>query len=159
MKIAVYPGSFDPPTNGHTEIIYRSSKIFDKLIIAVTRNFSKKSTFSVEERKEMLEKCTDSLRNVEVDSFSGLLVDYAQKKKASVIIRGLRAVSDFEYEVQLALMNRRMSKKIETIFFIPDENYTFLSSSLVKEIAELGGKINELVPAVIANKVMSKYRK
>ncbi|MBU0951801.1 MAG: pantetheine-phosphate adenylyltransferase [Elusimicrobia bacterium] len=159
MKIAVYPGSFDPPTNGHTEIIFRSSKIFDKVVIAVTDNTNKKSTFTVEERKLMLVQSIKKLKNVEVDIFSGLLVEYVKKKKATVIIRGLRAISDFEYEVQLALMNRRLSKKIETIFFIPDESYTFLSSSLVKEIAGLGGKIDNLVPTNVAKKIKEKFSK
>ncbi|OGS19285.1 MAG: pantetheine-phosphate adenylyltransferase [Elusimicrobia bacterium RIFOXYA2_FULL_40_6] len=159
MKIAVYPGSFDPPTNGHTEIIFRSSKIFDKVIIAVTNNTNKEATFTCEERKSMLAKSVKKLKNVEVDVFAGLLVDYVKSKKASVIIRGLRAISDFEYEVQLALMNRRLSKKIETIFFIPDESYTFLSSSLVKEIAGLGGKIDNLVPSNVAKKIKEKFRK
>ncbi|OGS22622.1 MAG: pantetheine-phosphate adenylyltransferase [Elusimicrobia bacterium RIFOXYA2_FULL_39_19] len=159
MKIAVYPGSFDPPTNGHTEIVFRSSKIFSKIIISITDNHNKKPTFTVEERKKMLEESIKHLPNVKVDIFSGLLVDYVKSKKASIVIRGLRAVSDFEYEFQLALMNRKFSKDIETVFFIPDEKYTYLSSSLIREIASLGGNVEDMVPKPVFKKIKEKYPK
>ncbi|MDI6641503.1 MAG: pantetheine-phosphate adenylyltransferase [Elusimicrobiota bacterium] len=157
MKIAVYPGSFDPPTNGHIDIVCRASKLFDRVIIAITDNPSKPSTFSINERKEMLSESTKEFNNVQIDTFGGLLVDYLEKIQADIIIRGLRAVSDFEYEFQLALMNRRLKSKIETVFLIPDESYTYLSSSIVKEIAGLGGKIKGLVPEIVAKKLKEKY--
>ena len=153
MRIAVYPGSFDPPTNGHIDIISRASKLFDKVIIAITDNPEKKSTFSIDERKEMLSESTKEFNNVQIDTFNGLLVDYLEKIHADIIIRGLRAVSDFEYEFQFALMNRRLKSKIETVFLIPDESYTYLSSSIVKEIAALGGDIKSLVPEAVAKKL------
>jgi len=146
--IAVYPGSFDPPTLGHVDIIARSSRIFPRVIVAITDNPNKRPFFTVEERKKMLLQSTKNFKNVEIDSFEGLLVDYLKKKNAEIIIRGLRAVSDFEYEFQLALMNRRLNSKIETVFILPDESYTYLSSSLVKEIHKLGGNIGGLVPKI-----------
>jgi len=144
--VAVYPGSFDPPTNGHLDIIIRSTHLFPKVIVAVTDNSTKNPTFTVKERILMLKSATKHIKNVEIDSFSCLLVHYIDKKNASIIIRGLRAVSDFEYEFQMALMNRRLNKRIETVFLMPDEAYTYLSSRLVKEVARLGGDINGLVP-------------
>lgn len=156
-KIAVYPGSFDPPTNGHIDILYRASKIFDRIIIAITdSNTIKKPTFSINERIEILRQITKKSDKIIVDSFSGLLVDYVQKVKANVVIRGLRAVSDFEYEFQMALMNRRLNEKIETVFLMPDEQYTYLSSSLVKEITRLGGNVKGLVPDIVLKKLKSK---
>lgn len=137
--VAVYPGSFDPPTNGHLDIIIRSTHLFSKVIVAVTDNTTKNPTFSLKERMLMLKSATKNIKNVEIDSFSCLLVNYIKIKKASIIIRGLRAVSDFEYEFQMALMNRRLSRKVETVFLMPDEAYTYLSSRLVKEVASLGG--------------------
>ena len=145
-KIAIYPGSFDPPTNGHCDIIHRATELFPRIVVAVTDNSTKNPFFSVADRLTMLKASTKHLRTVSVESFSGLLVDYAVRKKATVIIRGLRAVSDFEYEFQMALMNRRLNKKIETVFLMPDEAYTYLSSSVVREISRLGGDVHGLVP-------------
>ncbi len=144
--IAVYPGSFDPPTNGHLDIVCRATHLFSRVIVAVTNNSAKNTVFSLKERIKMLKDATRGIKNVEVDSFSGLLVKYLERKKASVIIRGLRAVSDFEYEFQMALMNRKLDKRIETVFLMPDEAYTYLSSSVVREVARLGGVPKGLVP-------------
>lgn len=146
QPVAVYPGSFDPPTNGHLDILARASHLFPRVIVAVTDNSNKNPTFSISERLAMLRASTRHLRGVTIESFSGLLVDYLVRKKASVIVRGLRAVSDFEYEFQMGLMNRRLNRKIETIFLMPDESYTYLSSSVIKEVARLGGKTAGLVP-------------
>jgi len=157
--IAVYPGSFDPPTLGHIDIIARSSKIFSRVIVAITDNPSKKPSFSIEDRKKMLSNSTKNFKNVEIDSFKGLLINYLKKKKAEIIIRGLRALSDFEYEFQLALMNRRLNNKIETVFIIPDESYTYLSSSLVKEIYKLGGNVSNLVPETTERYLKNKLKK
>lgn len=156
-KIGVYAGSFDPPTNGHIDIIKRALKMFDKVVVAIAKNPEKKTEFSLEERMEMLKEITKDMKNVEIDSFDGLLIDYLAKKNANVIIRGLRAVSDFEYEFQLALMNRRLGKDVETVFLIPDENYTYLSSSIVKEIAKYGGDISTLVDSYVGEKLKEKY--
>ncbi len=157
--IAVYPGSFDPPTAGHIDIINRATKIFSKVIVAITDNPNKNPFFTIKERKEMLYQSTKNFKNIEIDSFKGLLVNYLKKKKAKIIIRGLRAVSDFEYEFQLSLMNRKLDKNIETIFIIPDESYTYLSSSLVKEIYKLQGNIKELVPKVVEKYLKQKFKK
>jgi pantetheine-phosphate adenylyltransferase len=154
--VAVYPGSFDPPTKGHLDIIIRSAHLFPKVIVAVTDNSTKNPTFTLKERMLMLKSATKSVKNVQIDSFSCLLVNYISKMKASIIIRGLRAVSDFEYEFQMALMNRRLNKKIETVFLMPDEAYTYLSSRLVKEVARLGGNINGLVPG-LTKKYLDNY--
>ena len=153
MKVAIYPGSFDPITNGHTDVIERAAELFGKVIVAVIRNPEKKPQFSLDERVEMLKQSLDKLKNVEVDSFDGLLVDYAKKRNANIIVRGLRAVSDFDYEFQMALTNRKMAPQIETLFFMTDYKYSYLSSSFVKQIARLGGDINELVPAPVAKKL------
>ncbi|AKL97843.1 pantetheine-phosphate adenylyltransferase [Endomicrobium proavitum] len=150
---AVYPGSFDPITNGHLDIITRAADMFPNLVVAVTENASKNHMFSVAERVELLKKSTKNLKNVKVISFAGLLADYLKKTDTFVVIRGLRAVSDFEYEFQMALMNRKLYKKIETVFLMPDQAYTFLSSSMVKEIATLGGKTEGLVPAHVSKKL------
>lgn len=150
---AVYPGSFDPPTNGHLDIITRASDLFSKIIVAVTDNASKNHMFSIEERVELLKESTKHLSNVEVVSFTGLLANYLEKIDSYVLIRGLRALSDFEYEFQMALMNRNLNKKIETIFLMPDQAYTFLSSSMVKEIAFLGGKTHNMVPECVEKKL------
>lgn len=144
--IAIYPGSFDPPTNGHMDIITRATELFPKVIVAITKNSAKKPVFSLKDRMNMLRVSTRHLEKVKIDSFSGLLVEYAKKQKASVIIRGLRALSDFEYEFQMALMNRRLDKTIETVFLMPDEAYTYLSSSVIKEISRLGASAKGLVP-------------
>lgn len=145
QPIAVYPGSFDPPTNGHLDIIIRATHLFPKVIVAVTDNSIKNPTYTVKQRIEMLKKITRHLPSVKVESFSGLLVNFLSRRKATVIIRGLRAISDFDYEFQMALMNRRMNKKVESVFLMPDASYTFLSSSLVKQISKLGGNIKGLV--------------
>jgi pantetheine-phosphate adenylyltransferase len=150
---AVYPGSFDPPTNGHLDIITRASGLFPKIIVAVTENQNKKHLFSLQERVSLLKESSKTLLNVEVVPFSGLLAHFLEKLNSYTVIRGLRALSDFEYEFQMALMNRKLNKKIETVFLMPDQAYTFLSSSMVKEIASLGGKTDELVPACVEKKL------
>ncbi len=155
---AVYPGSFDPVTNGHIDLIQRSAALFDKVIVAILRNTDKTPLFTVEERIKMLEEATHDLDNVSVTSFAGLLVDFVEKIGASVIMRGIRAVSDYEYELQMALMNRRLSNKVETVFMLPAESYSFLSSKLVKEIAELGGSVHGLVPAEVEKRLCDKFR-
>ncbi len=155
-KIAVYPGSFDPITNGHIDVIKRASKVFDHLIVAVLVNDSKKSLFSLEERLDILKHGIDNLDNVSFDSFSGLLVDYCKEKQLSAIVRGLRAISDFEYELQMAQMNRQLYDKTETVFFTTSEKYSYLSSSLVKEVAKFGGKIDGLVPDYAIMKMKEK---
>jgi pantetheine-phosphate adenylyltransferase len=144
--VAVYPGSFDPPTNGHLDIINRATHLFPRVIVAVTDNMDKKPTFSREQRLEMLRRSVSHLPTVSVDSFSGLLVNYLKTKKSTILIRGLRAISDFEYEFQMALMNRRLSRSVETVFLMPDEAYTYLSSSVIKQVARLGGSTHGLVP-------------
>ncbi len=154
---AVYPGSFDPVTNGHIDLIQRSAALFDKVVVAILRNTDKTPLFTVEERVEMLEEAIGDLPNVSVTSFAGLLVDFVEQLGASVIIRGIRAVSDYEYELQMALMNRRLSNKVETVFMLPAESYSFLSSKLVKEIAQLGGSIRGLVPAKVEKRLYGKF--
>ena len=144
--IAIYPGSFDPITNGHLDLIQRGSRMFDKLIVSILRNEAKKPLFSVEERTEMLREVVQVYPNVEVDSFEGLLVDYAASQSAKVLLRGIRAISDYEYELQMALMNRRLRPDIETVFMMANEAYSFISSRLVKEVFGLGGTITGLVP-------------
>ncbi len=145
-SLAIYPGSFDPITNGHLDLITRAVKIVDHLVVAVLKNESKQPLFSVEERKEMLRESVSGYPTVEVDSFNGLLVDYAAAKGATVIIRGIRAISDYEHELQMALMNRRLRPEIETVFLMAGEAYSFISSRMVKEVIRLGGNISELVP-------------
>jgi pantetheine-phosphate adenylyltransferase len=156
MKIAIYPGSFDPVTNGHVDVIERAAKLFHKVIVAVIRNPEKRAQFSLTERVGMLKESLTNHKNVLVDSFDGLLVDYARKKKAMTIIRGLRAVSDFDYEFQMALTNRKMAPKIETLFFMTDYKYSYLSSSFVKQIARLGGDISSLVPKAVREKLKNR---
>ena len=147
MKIAIYPGSYDPITNGHLDIIKRSSKLFDKIVVAVARNAEKGSAlFSESERITMINQSIPHLKNVEVDSFHGLLVNYAAEKNSIAIIRGLRALSDFEFEFKMALMNRSLKEEISTVFMMPHEKYTHISSSLVKEVASLGGNVSAYVP-------------
>jgi pantetheine-phosphate adenylyltransferase len=155
---AVYPGSFDPVTNGHIDLIERSAALFDKVVVAILRNADKTPLFTVEERVEMLELATRHLENVTVTSFTGLLVDYATRIEASVIIRGIRAISDYEYELQMALMNRRLSNTIETVFMLPAEAYSYLSSKLIKEIAQLGGSIDGLVPEDVQKRLAGKFK-
>ncbi len=157
MRTAIYPGSFDPPTNGHYDIIGRSSKIFDHVIVAVAENPSKKYDFTVDERTAMLKEIIKDYDNIEVDQFSGLLVQYAERIGAVTIIRGLRALSDFEYELELALMNRHLNENVDTIFMMTSEHYSFIRSSLVKEVARLGGDISDKVPPVVEKYLMSHF--
>lgn len=154
----IYPGSFDPVTYGHLDIIERSSKKFEKVIVAVLNNTSKNVLFTVEERVEMLEKTLKKYDNVEVDTFSGLLIDYAKKKNVTTMVRGLRAVSDFEYEMQMALANRKLYPDIETLFMVSGSDYTYLSSSLVKEIAMFDGDISCLVPKIVREALKEKLK-
>ncbi|MBC1767944.1 pantetheine-phosphate adenylyltransferase [Listeria welshimeri] len=158
-KIAVIPGTFDPITNGHLDIIERAAKIFDVLYVAVLNNSSKKPLFTVEERMEMIKQVTAHLPNVAVESASGLTVDYAAKRGATAIVRGLRAVSDFEYEMQIASMNRTLNAEIETFFVMTNTKYSFLSSSMVKEVAMYHGDISELVPEMVNRAIQVKFNK
>lgn len=153
---AIYPGSFDPVTNGHLDLIARGAMIFDKLIVAVARNLDKDPLFQVKERVEMLEAVTFDWKNVEVEIFEGLLMDYARARNASVVLRGIRAVSDYEYELQMAMMNRKIEPQIETVFMLPGEAYSYLSSRLVKELARLGGPVKGLVPPLVEERLRSK---
>jgi pantetheine-phosphate adenylyltransferase len=155
--IAIYPGSFDPFTNGHLDLIERSTHLFDTLVISVLQNEKKEPLFSVEERKQMIEQSLPGHNHIEVDSFNGLLVDYASAKGASAILRGIRAISDYEYELQMALMNRRLRPDIETVFLMAGEAYSFISSRMVKEVASLGGRINGLVPPAVEQKLREKF--
>ena len=150
MKIAVYPGSFDPVTSGHVDVIERAAKLFDRVIVAVIRNPDKSPLFSFKERMEMLKSSVPHLGNVAIDSFDGLLVEYVRERKACAVVRGLRAVSDFDYEFQMALTNRRMAPEIETVFLMTDYKYSYLSSSVVKQVAGLGGDVAGLVPQPVA---------
>jgi pantetheine-phosphate adenylyltransferase len=153
---AIYPGSFDPPTNGHLDLIERGSKIFDELIVAILRNPEKDPLFSVNERRQMLESMTGSFDNVSVDTFHGLTVDYALRVEAQAILRGIRAISDYEYELQMALMNRKLQPGLETVFMMPAARYSYLSSRLVREVAQLGGPVDCLVPDLVAQKLREK---
>ncbi|MDD3706381.1 MAG: pantetheine-phosphate adenylyltransferase [Clostridiaceae bacterium] len=159
MKIAVYPGSFDPTTNGHLDIVKRSGLLFDKVIVAVLNNPNKKPLFSVEERVDILRRTCKDIENVEIDCFSGLLIDYAKSKNACAIVKGLRAVSDFEYELQMAHMNKKLNPDIETIFIMTNSRYSYLSSSLVKEVAQFGGCIKGLVPEIIEDEIYNRFMK
>ena len=153
---AIYPVSFDPVTNGHLDLIARGAMIFDRLIVAVARNLEKDPLFEVKERVEMLEAVTFDWKNVEVEVFEGLLMDYARARNASVVMRGIRAVSDYEYELQMAMMNRKIEPSIETVFMLPGEAYSYLSSRLVKELARLGGPIKSLVPPLVEERLRAK---
>ncbi|MFA5974758.1 MAG: pantetheine-phosphate adenylyltransferase [Elusimicrobiota bacterium] len=157
-RLAIYPGSFDPVTNGHLDIIERGQHLFDHLIVAVTRNPHKSPFFSLEERITFLQTALRGNRRVKIETFSGLLIHYAKQRGASAIIRGLRVISDFEYEFQMALMNRRQSTRFETVFLMPDEKYTYLSSSLVREISLLGGNVKGLVPSVVEKALKLRLR-
>jgi pantetheine-phosphate adenylyltransferase len=154
--IAVCPGSYDPVTYGHVDLIERAARVFDRLIVAVLRNIQKEPLFPLAERVEMLKEATRHLENVEIDVFEGLLVDFARKRGAGVVVRGIRAVSDYEYELQMALMNRKMEPQIETVFMLPAETFSYLSSSLVKEIARLGGSVQGLVPPLVEERLKTK---
>lgn len=158
MRIAVYPGSFDPVTNGHLDIIERSSRVFDKVVVGVLNNSGKNPLFSAEERVEMLKSVTGHMENVEIDSFSGLLVDFVKMKNASVIVKGLRTVGDFEYEFQMALLNKALNPEYETMFMMTDSKYSYISSSMVKELAGFHGNLTGLVPAQIISKINQKYK-
>ena len=154
--LAIYPGTFDPVTNGHLDLIERGAKIFERLIVAVLQNREKEPLFKVSERVEMLREATETWANVEVDVFDGLLMDYARQKKARVILRGIRAISDYEYELQMALMNRKLAPEIETVFMLPGEKYSYLSSRLVREISQLGGPVKDLVPTAVEERLRAK---
>src|ERR1700689_3348285 len=154
--MAIYPGSFDPVTNGHLDLIERGAQIFDSLVVAVARNLEKEPLFAVKERVEMLEAITYEWKNVEVDVFEGLLVSYARQKGAGAILRGIRAVSDYEYELQMAMMNRKIEPHIETVFMLPGEPYSYLSSRLVKELARLGGSVKDFVPPLVMERLRAK---
>jgi pantetheine-phosphate adenylyltransferase len=154
--LAIYPGSFDPVTNGHLDLIERGAKIFDRLVVSILRNFDKEPLFTIDERVGMLREVTRPWSNVEVDVFSGLLVDYARLREANVILRGIRAVSDYEYELQMAMMNRKLNEDVETVFMMPAAKYCFLSSRLVREIAVLGGPLTGLVPPVVEERLRAK---
>ena len=156
-KTAIYPGSFDPVTNGHIDIVERGLKVFDKIIVAILRNPAKEALFTVEERKEMIETSLNRNSNVEIDVFDGLLVDYAKKRNAVAILRGMRAVSDFEYEFQLALMNRKLNREVQTVFLMTGLRWIFISSSIIKEAASFGGNINGMVPPVVSRKLKEKF--
>jgi pantetheine-phosphate adenylyltransferase len=155
-SVAIYPGSFDPVTNGHLDLIERGERMFDHLIVAVLKNVEKEPLFSLPERVEMLREVTQKWDSVEVDVFEGLLVDYARKRGAGVILRGIRAISDYEYELQMALMNRKLEPLLETVFMLPGESYSYLSSKLVREIAQLGGPLAGLVPPMVEQRIRSK---
>ncbi|MDP8293161.1 MAG: pantetheine-phosphate adenylyltransferase [Candidatus Orphnella occulta] len=158
-KIAIYPGSFDPITYGHIDLIKRAAKIFKKVVVAVADNSSKDSLFTVKERVALIEQVTADLGNIEVDSFKGLSIDYVRSKGSYVIIRGVRMISDFEYEFQMALTNRRLSKSVETIFLMPNESYSYISSKLIKEAASLGADISCFVPKVVVSAIQKKLLK
>jgi pantetheine-phosphate adenylyltransferase len=155
-RVAVYPGSFDPLTNGHVDIILRGARLFDRIVVAILRNAEKQPFFTAEERVQTAREVFREYPNVEVDAFDGLLVDYVHAKQATTIVRGLRAVSDFEYELQMALMNRRLGPEIETVFMMPAEQYTYVSSRLVKEVFALGGPVTGLVPEIVEYRLREK---
>lgn len=156
MKIAVYPGSFDPVTNGHIDILLRSSALFDKIFVTVVHNPSKKSMFTPEERVELIRKCTKHIPNIEVEWFDGLLVDYMKDKGSTIIIRGLRSITDFEYESHMSMMNRHLNSSVDTVFIMSDVQYIYVSSSSVKEIAMLGGNISGMIPEIVEEALMKR---
>jgi pantetheine-phosphate adenylyltransferase len=158
MRTAIYPGSFDPLTNGHLDLIERAVKLFDRVVVAVASNQDKQPLFSLAERVELVREAIKHIPNVEVDSFDRLLVDYVNQRNAQAIVRGLRAISDFEFEFQLALMNRKLNEKVETIFMMPKDTYTFLSSRIIKEIARLGGDIHSFVPVHVQTALVEKLK-
>jgi pantetheine-phosphate adenylyltransferase len=158
MRVAIYPGTFDPITNGHLDIAQRAAQIFDRIIITVSNNFHKSPFFTLEERRILVEKTMKDISNVRVDVFDGLLVEYAKKRGVCALIRGLRAVSDFEYEFQMALMNRKLMPNLETVFLMSGEEYTYINSTIVKEVALLGGKVDGFLPPVVAEAVAEKIK-
>ena len=158
MKLGVYPGTFDPITNGHIDVLKRALKIFDKVLVLVAKHPEKKCFFNVEERLNMVKEAIKGIEHAEADKYSGLLVNYLRDKKATAIIRGMRVVSDFEYEFQMALMNRHLYPEIDIIYFFPSKEYTFLSSSLIKEVFMLGGDISKFVPPIVLEKLKEKYK-
>ena len=157
QKIAIYPGSFDPVTNGHLDILERGLKLFDKIIVAILTNPGKKFLFPLEERREMLEVSMKRFSNVEIDTFDGLTVDYANQRKAQGILRGLRALSDFEYEFQMALMNRRLNREVQTVFLMTGLRWIFTSSSIIKEAARFGGDVSDMVPPGVNRRIKAKF--
>lgn len=157
-RTAIYPGSFDPVTKGHLDIIERGLTLFDKIIVTILRNPAKKSLFTIDERTEMLEKSLEQFPNIEIDTYHGLLVDYAVKKNARAILRGMRAVSDFEYEFQMALMNRRLNHDIQTVFLMTGLKWIFTSSSIIKEAASFGGNVEDMVPPAVYPKLKEKFK-
>ena len=159
MKRAIYPGSFDPVTNGHLDVVERARKLFDEVIVAVAHNDEKEPLFSLQERLALLEQTVGKIDNIRIAQFDGLLIEFALEQNAAAVIRGLRAVSDFEFEFQMALMNRKLRDSVETIFLMPKEEYTYLSSRLVKEIARLGGDVSKFVPSVVATALGKKFKK
>lgn len=159
MKIGVYPGTFDPITNGHTDLITRSLQVFDKVIVAIALNPSKHPLFDLADRVDMVRVATKNVSNVEVEPFSGLLVDYVRERGARAVIRGLRAISDFEYELQMALINRKLDQGFETVFFMPSEEYSYLTSSIIKEVASLGGALNDFVHPEVAIRLRDRFRR
>ena len=156
QRVAIYPGSFDPVTNGHIDILKRGIKIFDKIIVAILRNPAKKSLFTVEERSDLLKESLKDTKNIEVDIFNGLLMDYAARRNASAVLRGMRAVSDFDYEFQLALMNRTLNREIQTVFMMTGLRWIFTSSSIIKEAAQFGANIKDMVPSIVNRKLKEK---
>ena len=159
MRSAIYPGSFDPVTNGHINLVHRGLAMFDKLIVAVARNMKKEPLFSIEERVDLLQRCLASETRIEIDTFDGLLVDYAERKGVPVLLRGLRAISDFEYEFQMANMNRKLSPRIETIFMMTSEDHFYISSGFVREVAILGGSVEGLVPDPVLQRLRERFPK
>jgi pantetheine-phosphate adenylyltransferase len=158
MRTAIYPGSFDPLTNGHLDVVQRAAKLFDRVIVAVAKNDSKRPLFTLAKRLELVRTAVSHLPHVEADSFDNLLIEYVEQQKAQAVVRGLRAVSDFEFEFQLALMNRKLNEHIETIFMMPKDTYTFLSSRIVKEIAALGGDVSPFVPPHVKAALIEKLK-
>ena len=156
MRRALFPGSFDPLTNGHLDIIRRGTRLFDRLLVAVLENEGKSPLFSVAERKELIQRCVGDIPGVEVHSFSGLLVDYVRSQNANIVVRGIRAISDYEYELQMALMNRELNHDVETIFMLPGVEYTYVSSRLVKEVFRLGGDVSKLVPPLVLESLRAR---
>jgi pantetheine-phosphate adenylyltransferase len=157
MRLAIYPGSFDPLTNGHLDIIERARQTFDRIIVAISDNVQKSHAFTIQERVDLVKGCTKDMPNVEVDTFHGLLVDYAHKRNVKTILRGLRAVSDFEYEFQLANMNRKLAHDVQTMFFMTGEASFYVSSRLVREVAQFGGDLSEIVPPLVHQALKSKF--